>query len=162
MKAAFLFLSSVFASFAAAQGTDRLPPCAQSCADGFLKDGIGNCGTEVKCICENKNFLGDIACCLEGKCNDLDKSSAVAYASRICVAFAVTDLPSVVSCTATPTATGTGTSSNTAAPTTGGPAPTATPNAATTTTPSGNYGPRQTAQAGLGAIGGIIAAAVML
>ena len=34
--------------------------------------------------------------------------------------------------------------------------------AATTTKPSGNYGPRQTAHAGLGAIGGIVAAAMLL
>ncbi|KAM7189535.1 hypothetical protein V8F33_010013 [Rhypophila sp. PSN 637] len=183
MKVLAFLLSSVFLSSAAAQGTNGLPDCAKSCADGFLRNGIGNCGSDVKCICADKNFLGDIACCLKGTCPDAEQTSAVAYASTLCVAFGVTDLPTAVSCAASSTSKP---ASNTAAPTNAAPTPTATggdassptgedtptatggntptPNAAgtTSTTATGNYGPRQTAQAGLGAIGGIIAAAMML
>ncbi|KAM7216944.1 hypothetical protein V8F06_007707 [Rhypophila decipiens] len=175
MKALALLLTSVFVSSVAAQGTNGLPDCAKSCADGFLRNGIGSCGTDVKCICEDKNFLGDIACCLKGTCPDAEQTSAVAYASTLCVAFGVTDLPTAVSCAASSTSKP---ASNTASPTDAAPTPTATgedtptatggntatPNAAgtTSTTATGNYGPRQTAQAGLGAIGGIIAAAMIL
>ena len=52
-----------------------------------MKGGVGNCGVgDVKCICENKNFLGDIACCLEGTCDKPDQSAAVSYAYTVSIA----------------------------------------------------------------------------
>ncbi|CAK7563667.1 MAG: hypothetical protein SEPTF4163_001540 [Sporothrix epigloea] len=82
---------------------NQLPTCAQSCANKFLTGGIGNCGSDAKCICSDKDFLSDIACCLAapGACDPADQSSAVGFASQLCAAQGVTGLPSVVSCTAT-------------------------------------------------------------
>ncbi|KAL2021319.1 hypothetical protein VTK56DRAFT_7290 [Thermocarpiscus australiensis] len=182
MKVPAVLLSLALAGTAAAQ-SPQLPPCAQGCANKFLSGGIGNCGTDPACICGDKSFIGDIACCLAGVCDPPQQSSAVAYAASLCSAFGVTTLPSTVSCsTSAPAATTTsGGASGSAVTTTSGGAsgsaaatgpttsaettPTSTvapaANTATTTT-SGNYGPRQTAAAGLGAIGGIMAAVALL
>jgi hypothetical protein len=77
----------------------------------------------------------------------------------------VSGLPTTVACatasaapaSAAPTASGTS-----AAPTGSGAAATQNPSPETTTSESTNYGPRPTAAAGLGAIGGIIAAVALL
>ncbi|KAK3318020.1 hypothetical protein B0H66DRAFT_602621 [Apodospora peruviana] len=151
MKITAIFVSLMFAGFAAAQ----LPTCATNCVNQLQKNG--KCGpTDGACICADKNYLGDIACCLVGDCEKADQSSAVSFASQICVGFGVTTLPTAVSCTTTgvsSTSTGTGTTTTTSS---------ASAQTAATTTSSGNFGPRQTAHAGLGAIGGIVAAAIML
>ncbi|CAK7267797.1 hypothetical protein SEPCBS119000_002734 [Sporothrix epigloea] len=99
MKSLAIF---ALAGLAAAQFS-QLPTCAQSCANKFLTGGIGNCGSDAKCICSDKDFLSDIACCLAapGACDPADQSSAVGFASQLCAAQGVTGLPSVVSCTST-------------------------------------------------------------
>jgi hypothetical protein len=101
MKTAAIFASVALAGFAAAQ-LDQLPTCAQDCASQFLAGGIGDCGTDPKCICENESFIGDIACCLAkpGACDEEDQSSAVHFASQICAAQGVS-VPSAVSCSTT-------------------------------------------------------------
>ncbi|CAK7239426.1 MAG: hypothetical protein STHCBS139747_000856 [Sporothrix thermara] len=104
------FAILALAGLAAAQFS-QLPTCAQSCANKFLTGGIGNCGSDAKCICSDKDFLSDIACCLAapGGCAPADQSSAVVFASQLCAAQGVTGLPSVVSCTSTASgSTGTG------------------------------------------------------
>ncbi|KAK4140369.1 uncharacterized protein C8A04DRAFT_39967 [Dichotomopilus funicola] len=171
---AFLTLALAGSSLVAAQL--GLPDCAQNCANSFLQGGIGNCGRDVECICRDKSFLGEIACCLAGDCNEADQKQAVAAAANICKAVGVNDLPTAVACStgaggATSTgkssaaATTTGSSSGTGSGATTTPAPTGTAggsgnNASSSST---NYGPRQTAAAaGLGAVGGIMAAVALL
>lgn len=92
----------------------------QNCADKFLTGGIGNCGSDAKCICSDKSFLSDIACCLAepGACDTADQSSAVVFASQLCAAQGVT-VPSAVTCTSTFASTGTGTGTAASATTTG-------------------------------------------
>ncbi|AEO55517.1 hypothetical protein MYCTH_2299445 [Thermothelomyces thermophilus ATCC 42464] len=165
-------LTLALAGAVVAQDGLGLPECAQSCASSFLAGGIGNCGRDVKCICQEKSFLSDIACCLAGDCSAQDQAQAVSVAANLCRGVGVTDLPSSVSCaTASTSATGsaasaptTGSASTTASGsgTTFGPTNTATAAATETSTQSSNLGPRPTAAAGLGAIGGIIAAVALL
>lgn len=54
-----------------------------NCANKFLQNGIGNCGKDIKCICEDKSFLGEIACCLTDACNEADQKAAVAAAANV-------------------------------------------------------------------------------
>ncbi|KAK4241965.1 hypothetical protein C8A03DRAFT_29860 [Achaetomium macrosporum] len=162
MKVTAALVSLALAGAAVAQ---ELPSCAQSCANQFLTGGIGNCGSDPKCICADKGFLGSIACCLTGVCDQAAQSSAVSYAASLCSAFGVTDLPTAVSCTSTAAATTTGSASGTSS---GSSSPTQTSTgtaaSAATNSPntSSNLGPRPTAAAGLGAIGGIVAAVALL
>ncbi|KAK5652076.1 hypothetical protein OQA88_10852 [Cercophora sp. LCS_1] len=154
MKVPALLASLALATFAVAQ----LPTCAQSCADSYLRDGIGNCGLDPACICGSKEFISGISCCLADKCEAADQTSAINFASAFCAANSVTTLPTTVVCASTAAP-----ASNTASATPSGSAATTTPTGTGTAlgTTSGNYGPRQTA-AGLGAVGGIIAAVAML
>lgn len=77
-------------------------PFQQSCANKYLTGGIGNCGSDAKCICSDKDFLSGIACCLAapGGCDVADQSSAIVFASQLCAAQGVT-VPSAVTCTST-------------------------------------------------------------
>ncbi|KAK3991003.1 hypothetical protein QBC44DRAFT_324024 [Cladorrhinum sp. PSN332] len=189
MKVPAVLLSLALATSVAAQGSPELPACAQKCADQYLRGGIGNCGTDPKCICENSSFIDSIACCLVGVCDSPAQTSAVVYASSLCSAFGVTTLPTTVVCaTAKPTGgaqTTAKTTAKTEASTTAGGASASasagasasdSESAATTPAPTGgasdaspqsssestNFGPRPTAAAGLGAIGGIVAALALL
>ncbi|KAL2130669.1 hypothetical protein VTI74DRAFT_6109 [Chaetomium olivicolor] len=171
MKVPAALLTLALAGAAVAQ--NNLPPCAENCANGFLTNGIGNCSNgDVACICKNKEFLGSIACCLAGVCSQADQNQAVGFASRLCVGVGVTDLPTAVSCTKSATSTHAATSSAAETPNTAATSAAATTraqttsnaaaNTATATTTSTNFGPRPTAAAGLGAIGGIMAAVALL
>ncbi|KAL2120381.1 hypothetical protein VTJ04DRAFT_4408 [Mycothermus thermophilus] len=172
-------LLSFFIACAAAQGAPQLPECAQNCASKFLEEGIGDCGREVKCICENKDFLDSIACCLVGVCDEEKQAQAVNFAAQLCKGFGVNDLPTSVACktAAAPTATGDSTSTGGPAPTTTGAAggdddeddedddgeSNTTGGAANAPSPTSNPGTHPTAAAlGFGAIGGVIAAAALL
>ncbi|KAL1864787.1 hypothetical protein VTK73DRAFT_5640 [Phialemonium thermophilum] len=173
MKAISVLLTLALASFSAAQSTDSLPACAKQCADQFLAGGIGNCGTDPKCICADKGFISGIACCLAGVCNEADQAAAVAYAQKLCTAQGVS-VPSAVSCTstsgATAAATGSSSSSSGSASGSGSAAATTTTTSASasgtgsgsgaTSSSTSNPGARQTAAAGL--LGGLVAAVAML
>ncbi|KAL2256089.1 hypothetical protein VTK26DRAFT_2200 [Humicola hyalothermophila] len=169
MKLPTALFSLALAGAAVAQGIPGLPSCAEGCADQFLQNGIGNCGTNPKCICENKDFLGSIACCLVGVCDEEAQTSAVAFASSFCRAMQVTDLPTAVSCTTGNAAQTTPATAQTTGGTGAGTAPTPTPTGnadadsqETDASPTSNLGPRPTAAAGLGAIGGLVAAVALL
>ncbi|KAK4227444.1 hypothetical protein QBC38DRAFT_477843 [Podospora fimiseda] len=185
MKVPAVLLTLALATSVAAQGTPELPKCAQSCADQYLKGGIGNCGTDPKCICANSLFIDSIACCLVGVCDAPAQTSAVVFASSLCSAFGVTTLPTVVSCsTVKPTGAQTSvkttaTASTKASASAGASAsdsetPESTPtptgsasdasgsSAPQTSSESTNFGPRPTAAPVLGAIGGIVAAMALL
>ncbi|KAL2159445.1 hypothetical protein VTH06DRAFT_2450 [Thermothelomyces fergusii] len=169
MKAVAALAILASAGAVAAQGFD-LPQCARACATSFLRGG--DCGTDPKCICSDKSFLSDIACCLADDCSAEDQERAVSFALSFCRNNGVTDLPSSVSCaTAAPSTTatsGASASSSSAAATeaesttTAASSGSASAPTSSATETSSNIGPRQTAAVGLGAIGGIIAAAALL
>ncbi|TPX12422.1 uncharacterized protein E0L32_006834 [Thyridium curvatum] len=180
MKSIAVLSSLALAGLSAAQ-FQGLPQCAQDCASQFFSGGIGNCGSDAKCICSNKSFLGDIACCLAkpGGCNEKDQSSAVAFASTICDAQGVT-VPTAVSCTAsqsggssssgkttgTPATNSAGTTSRTSS---GGAQQTGASTSNTAASGANNpssssskaWAPKNTAAAG-GLLGGALAVAAML
>ncbi|EAQ88302.1 predicted protein [Chaetomium globosum CBS 148.51] len=172
MKVPAALLTLALAGAAAAQdaGAFGLPECAASCATKFLQGGIGNCGKDIECICRNDTFLGEIACCLADVCSEADQKAAVVAAAGICDAVGVSDLPTEVACATAASSTGpaasttaSGAGSNTSpAPTGGAAGATQNPDAQSTSSESSNLGPRPTAAAGLGAIGGIIAAVALL
>ncbi|KAK1759168.1 hypothetical protein QBC47DRAFT_371192 [Echria macrotheca] len=165
MKVTSILASLALATFAAAQ-SPTLPSCAQDCANPYLTNGIGNCGTDPKCICGNGDFIVGISCCLANKCPVSDQSAAVNFASQFCSAAGVTTLPTTVSCASTAVSTNSG-ATTTGASSGGSTTPTVTgagtASPGSTGTSSHNLGPRQTAAAaGFGAIGGIMAAVAML
>ncbi|KAK4100905.1 hypothetical protein N658DRAFT_87441 [Parathielavia hyrcaniae] len=184
MKIPAGLLSLALASAVAAQGSPELPGCATSCADDFLTGGIGDCSNaDIACICANDEFLNSIACCLVDVCSEAEQEQAVQFALGICAGSGVSDLPTAVVCESASSATSTAASTEasteastdsadaattaseseametTAAPTTT--ASDATEADVTSTTNTG-AGPRPTAGAGLGAIGGIVAALALL
>ncbi|KAK4188427.1 hypothetical protein QBC35DRAFT_451245 [Podospora australis] len=190
MKVPAALFSLALATSVAAQGLE-LPTCAQGCANQYLRGGIGNCGTDAKCICANREFIDSIACCLDGVCDAPAQTSAIVYASSLCSAFGVTTLPTAVICSTKPTAASTTPSAGTTTPAAGGSSgtPASTGSAAETsetgsagnanpsnsgtetaagasgaagTSQSTNFGPRPTAAPVLGAIGGIVAAMALL
>ncbi|KAK3292192.1 uncharacterized protein B0H64DRAFT_445148 [Chaetomium fimeti] len=166
MKVPAAFLLALAGAAVAQEGGFGLPTCANDCATQFLQGGIGDCGRDVGCICRNDTFLGEIACCLTDACSEEDQAKAVAAAANICEAVGVSGLPTSVACatasSAAPTSAS-GTASGTSpAPTGSGAAATQSPDPENTTSESTNFGPRPTAAAGLGAIGGIIAAVALL
>ncbi|POS78709.1 hypothetical protein DHEL01_v202893 [Diaporthe helianthi] len=157
--------AAIFAGLTVAQ-FQALPTCAQGCASQFFSGGsYGGCGTDPKCICQNQDFIGNVACCLIGACGEADQQSAIDFAQQICSANGV-DVPDQVSCrtasgaSATPTATPTGSSSSATATATGtGASASATSSG---TTASQAWAPRQTAALGLELLGGLAAAGLVL
>ncbi|TQV90545.1 Extracellular membrane protein, 8-cysteine region, CFEM [Cordyceps javanica] len=111
-------------SLVAAQNNplNDIPKCAQDCVGKFLSgSSIAGCSLiDYKCVCSNKDFLNEIACCLAPVCDDKGKSDTIALANKLCKAFDV-DLPTAVTCntaaTATPTSTGSSGSSGSASAT---------------------------------------------
>ncbi|KAM0287689.1 hypothetical protein ACHAQH_000219 [Verticillium albo-atrum] len=147
----------------AAQSTGDLPRCAQPCVIAATTGGnIGGCGQfDVECICSNKSFLDDMACCLADSCSQQEQQAAVDFAKRLCRGSGVTDLPdSVVCSTAASTATAATTTAQMTVQTetsTGSGAPAET--TAETATP--NAGPMAT-MVPVGVLGGLMAAAALL
>ncbi|EHK17428.1 uncharacterized protein TRIVIDRAFT_111486 [Trichoderma virens Gv29-8] len=96
MKASVLSL--VFLSgLAAAQTT--IPTCATGCVTQFTTgSSIAGCGQlDIKCICQNADFLSGIACCLASACDQSAQTQAVAYAKQICSSAGVS-VPDQVVC----------------------------------------------------------------
>ncbi|KAJ5911293.1 Cell wall protein TIR3 [Penicillium subrubescens] len=104
-----------------AQGLDALPDCSKSCATSSIP---ASCGLNVQCICADKSFLSNIACCVADKCSQADQETTLQVAKGICSRGGVTDLPSTISCAssagsssgsvaATGTSSGTSTGSST-------------------------------------------------
>ncbi|KAL2153019.1 hypothetical protein VTH82DRAFT_4174 [Thermothelomyces myriococcoides] len=168
MKAIAALVLSLAGAVAAQDGLN-LPTCAQTCAGSLLSSSIGDCGRgDVKCICSNKSFLSDIACCLADDCSPQDQERAVDAARDLCSGFGVTDLPDEVTCSsasssaASSSATGASTTaSSSGSGTTPTPTGDADEDAAPSSTTIPDAGARPTVHAGL-ALGGIIAAAALL
>ncbi|KAH7364193.1 hypothetical protein BKA65DRAFT_131739 [Rhexocercosporidium sp. MPI-PUGE-AT-0058] len=172
MKFSLLAVASALASLTCAQVSGGVPSCAQPCVNQFTTGGgseIAGCNRiDVACICSNKDFLSNIACCLVDKCSVADQQKATEYALAFCKANQVTGLPTAVSCASTAT-TGLPSSTNPA-----GPAITATGSstsvaanvasttrAGTTSTPL-NAAPTNAAGLGAGIIGGLAAVVALL
>ncbi|KAK1831913.1 hypothetical protein QBC39DRAFT_350485 [Podospora conica] len=151
--------SLVTLALAAGAIAQSMPDCAKPCVDKLMINGVGDCGTDPKCICADKSFLGSISCCVLDECDTAGQNSAIVFAADFCSRAGVTGLPTTVAC-ATAGATGapTGTAGQTTAAAT---TPPTGAGAGTAPSTSTNFGPRQTA-AGLGAIGGIVAVVAML
>ncbi|KAG4430433.1 hypothetical protein IFR05_014088 [Cadophora sp. M221] len=176
MKFSLLAVASALASLASAQVSGGVPSCAQPCVNQFTTGGgseIAGCNRiDVACICSNKDFLSNIACCLVDKCSVEDQQKATDYALAFCKANQVTGLPTAVSCASTASSTGVPTSTNSAATiTSGGSSTTSTSsiaaNAASTTssgtasTPT-NAAPTNAAGVGARIIGGLAAVVALL
>ena len=164
-----ILVSSALAGLSVAQ-LQGLPVCAQDCANKFLIDGIGDCGRDPKCICENKSFIGDISCCLAkpstaGGGNPDEQQKAIVFASQICAAQGVV-VPGTVSCstvgTTSPTPTGsapTGSTPTGSAPTGSAPTNAAQTGQTTTNKPNAAAAPRETGMAAI--VGGLVMAALL-
>ncbi|KAK3399861.1 hypothetical protein B0T20DRAFT_171276 [Sordaria brevicollis] len=174
MKFTAALFALASASFAAAQDLGNLPSCATECAGGYLINGIGDCGRDPKCICTNETFIKDIQCCLLEKCPTSDIEAAAGFAITFCKNNGATDFPTKATCataaatqttaivtTATDAAT-TVSASNSSALSSAVSSITSAASSAASSAPTSNPGPRQTAAAGLGAIGGLMAAVAML
>jgi hypothetical protein len=83
MKVPAALLLALAGTAVAQGGGFNLPTCANECATKFLQGGIGDCGRDVKCICSNETFLGEIACCLTDVCSEEDQKKAVAAAADV-------------------------------------------------------------------------------
>jgi hypothetical protein len=139
-------------------------PCVAKYTTGSTIAGCN--GVDVACICSNKDFLSNIACCLVGVCDQADQEAATTYAHQICASNGVTNLPPAVSCASSVTSSSaTSTGSNTASASTT-PASATTPassaSVASTSSPSAspskNAGPHNNvAGVGAGIIGGLAA-----
>ncbi|KAJ4420236.1 hypothetical protein N0V85_000674 [Neurospora sp. IMI 360204] len=185
MKVTAALFSLAFASFAAAQDLGNLPSCATECATPYLTNGISNCGRDPKCICTDETFIKDIQCCLLKTCSPDQIDAAASFAVTFCKNNGATNFPTKATCataaattstgsastsaTAVVVTTGTGTAaattvtgSNSAAVSSAASSIKSAASSAASSTHSSNPGPRQTAAAGLGAIGGLMAAVALL
>ncbi|KAH6690729.1 hypothetical protein F5X68DRAFT_72354 [Plectosphaerella plurivora] len=159
------------AGFAVAQNTGlgQVPPCAQPCLTNFLGGGlIADCQAfDAKCICENRDFLAQIACCLVDGCTADEQKETVDFAHAMCRTVQVTNLPNEIVCSTATAAATSATGAASAASSASG-SVTQAPNAASSgatadseTSPSPNAGPIPT-MAPVGILGGLIAAAALL
>ncbi|KAK1780151.1 hypothetical protein QBC45DRAFT_409203 [Copromyces sp. CBS 386.78] len=182
MKVTAALFSLAFASFAAAQDLGNLPSCATECATPYLANGIGNCNRDPKCICTDETFIKDIQCCLLEKCQPDQLDAAAGFAVTFCKNNGATNFPTKATCATAAANTGSTSASATAVVTTGTGTAAATTvtgsnsaavssaassiksaaSSAASSAQSSNPGPRQTAAAGLGAIGGLMAAVALL
>jgi hypothetical protein len=153
-------------------------PCVSDFTSGSQIAGCNS--VDITCICSNKNFLSDIACCLVNVCSVADQQAATEYAQTLCRTNGVTNLPSAVSCASTATQSSTaapsgstatsGTSTTTTSTSATGSAAThstttsGTATGASSSTPAAtkNAGPQNVAGVGAGILGGLVAAAALM
>lgn len=162
MRLSLLTIASGLASVTFAQTASGVPSCAQPCVAKFTSgSSIAGCnGVDVACICSNKDFLSDIACCLVNVCDEADQEAATTYAHQICASNGVTNLPPAVSCAssaASSTATASGASTATSA--TANAVTTTSSTTASSSSPAAtkNAGPHNIAGVGAGVLGGMAA-----
>ncbi|KFY13294.1 hypothetical protein V492_03370 [Pseudogymnoascus sp. VKM F-4246] len=146
-----------------------VPDCAHPCVDQFTSgSNIAGCNSlNTHCICSNKDFLSNIACCLIDKCDEAGKNAAISYAKTICAtADPPVEVPDQVVCnssssggTAAATTTGSTTGGATPAPTTGA---TSSPTSAAPTSSSSGAAMVNMGSSGMGLAGGFAAALVLL
>ncbi|KAL2113360.1 hypothetical protein VUR80DRAFT_4197 [Thermomyces stellatus] len=98
MKYAATVLALAAAALAQDISTD-IPSCAGECVNvATVGDKIAGCSQgDIKCICENEDFLDNIACCLNDACDQEGKDQAVSFARQICSGAGV-EVPDEVVC----------------------------------------------------------------
>ncbi|KFY56194.1 hypothetical protein V497_06452 [Pseudogymnoascus sp. VKM F-4516 (FW-969)] len=166
---AVIALAALISVSSAAGG---VPVCAKPCVDQFTTgDAVAGCNKlNTNCICSNKDFLSNIACCLTDKCDDAGKTAAIAYAKVICATGdPPVEVPDEVVCnSASSSKGGAATTSGggstggaiTAAPTTTG--DTSTPTSDAQTSSSSGAAMMNMGSSGMGLAGGFAAALVLL
>ncbi|ATY59706.1 Extracellular membrane protein, 8-cysteine region, CFEM [Cordyceps militaris CM01] len=99
---------------------NSIPQCAQDCVGKFLSgSNIAGCSlVDYGCICRNKDFINNIACCLAPVCDDQGKADTISLANKLCKAFNV-DLPTAVTCNTAASASSTAASSGSASSSSG-------------------------------------------
>ncbi|RDA85378.1 hypothetical protein CP532_6402 [Ophiocordyceps camponoti-leonardi (nom. inval.)] len=97
MKSSLIF--ALVAGLVAAQDMSGLPACAKDCVSKNMSgSGVGGCpSTDIGCICKNKDFLNNIACCLDKACQPDDQKKTIAFAKQLCSA-AGAQVPDKVEC----------------------------------------------------------------
>ncbi|KFZ13360.1 hypothetical protein V501_03746 [Pseudogymnoascus sp. VKM F-4519 (FW-2642)] len=166
---AVIALAALISVTAAAGG---VPDCAKPCVTQFTSgSSIAGCNNlNTNCICSNKDFLSNIACCLIDKCDEAGRNAAIAYAKSICAtADPPVEVPSEVVCNssssssskgaAAATTGGSTTGGTTQAPTTG---TTSTPTTTAQTSSSSGAAMVNLGSSGMGLAGGFAAALVLL
>ncbi|OBT54843.1 hypothetical protein VE04_06035 [Pseudogymnoascus sp. 24MN13] len=162
------------------QAVFRTKPCVTQFTSGSSIAGCNNLNTN--CICSNKDFLSNIACCLIDKCDEAGRDAAIAYAKSICATAdppvevpsegPPVEVPSEVVCNSS-SSSSKGTAATTGASTTGGSTTGGTTQAPTTGTTSTPTSAAQTSSSsgaamvnmgssGMGLAGGFAAALVLL
>ncbi|KAL4779095.1 hypothetical protein BJX76DRAFT_365521 [Aspergillus varians] len=90
-------------SSVAAQGMSGLPSCAQACATGSIPS---ECSLiDVECICAERSFINDMACCVAKSCEAKDQAAALDFANGICGGAGITELPKSAACASNGTTT---------------------------------------------------------
>ncbi|OBT93391.1 hypothetical protein VE01_08731 [Pseudogymnoascus verrucosus] len=173
MRASAVIALAALISVTAAAG--GVPDCAKPCVTQFTSgSSIAGCNNlNTNCICSNKDFLSNIACCLIDKCDEAGRNAAIAYAKSICAtADPPVEVPSEVVCNSS-SSSSKGTAATTGASTTGGSTTGGTTQAPTTGTTSTPTSAAQTSSSsgaamvnmgssGMGLAGGFAAALVLL
>ncbi|KJZ78365.1 hypothetical protein HIM_02403 [Hirsutella minnesotensis 3608] len=106
MKSALLF--ALAGSLVAAQSQlQGIPPCARECVSKSISGpNVAGCAVaDIACVCRNKDFLNNIACCLAGVCKQEEQEQTVKFATQLCGASQV-QVPSKVECKKGAAATG--------------------------------------------------------
>ncbi|OBT47601.1 hypothetical protein VE00_03018 [Pseudogymnoascus sp. WSF 3629] len=175
MRASAVIALAALISVSSAAG--GVPDCAKPCVEQFTSgSNVAGCNKlNTNCICSNKDFLSNIACCLVDKCDEAGRSGAIAYAKSICAtADPPVEVPSEVVCNSSSSSSSKGTAAattggsttggsttrgTTQSPTTG---TTSTPTSAAQTSSSSGAAMVNMGSSGMGLAGGFAAALVLL
>ncbi|KAF4581032.1 cell wall protein [Ophiocordyceps camponoti-floridani] len=97
MKSALLV--TLAASLAAAQDLGGMPACAKDCVSKYMGgSSVAGCqAADIACVCKNKDFLNNIACCLSKACKPEDQDKTISFAKQLCNAAGV-QVPDKVEC----------------------------------------------------------------
>ncbi|PHH72076.1 hypothetical protein CDD80_4802 [Ophiocordyceps camponoti-rufipedis] len=97
MKSALLV--TLAASLAAAQDLAGMPACAKDCVSKYMGgSSVAGCQpADIACVCKNKDFLNNIACCLSQACKPEDQDKTISFAKQLCNAAGV-QVPDKVEC----------------------------------------------------------------
>lgn len=87
MKSTFLTVFGLAAA-AAAQSTNQLPQCGQTCASNMVSAEksreLGCDAGDVSCLCTNSNFIYGLRDCSAAICNDEQAAAVLSYGLEIC------------------------------------------------------------------------------
>ncbi|PFH58360.1 hypothetical protein XA68_13765 [Ophiocordyceps unilateralis] len=97
MKSALIV--TLAASLTIAQDLSAMPPCAKDCVSKYMGgSSVAGCqAADIACVCKNKDFLNNIACCLAKACKPEDQAKTISFAKQLCSAAGV-QVPDKVEC----------------------------------------------------------------